>query len=130
MSSLFGGGNSLRSKLTIVVLLTTGVALLTMTTALLHRDLSHYWDALAADLNTEAGILALSTAPAMAFDDRRTAQRNLSALSAKPAVLTATLYGIDGQLYASYERTGAQPPPAQFESKTSAASTLVRPPVS
>jgi len=117
MSSLFGGGNSLRSKLTIVVLLTTGVALLTMTTALLHRDLSHYWEALAADLNTEAGILALSTAPAMAFDDRRTAQRNLSALSAKPAVLTATLYGIDGQLYASYGRTGAQPPPAHFAAR-------------
>jgi PAS domain S-box-containing protein len=109
-----GSARSLRGKLTLVVLLTTAIALLTMTTALLHRDLTQYWRSLAADLDTEAGILALSTAPAVSFDDQRAAQRNLSALSAKSAILSAALYTADGQLYARYVRPGAQPPPARL----------------
>jgi len=116
-----GAVRSLRGKLTLVVLLTTAIALLTMTTALLRRDLVQYWHSLAADLDTEAGILSLSLAPAVAFDDRRTAQRNLSALSAKSAILTAALYTVDGQLYASYARSDAQAPPARFAAQDGAA---------
>ncbi|HXS30116.1 MAG TPA: CHASE sensor domain-containing protein, partial [Steroidobacteraceae bacterium] len=106
---------SLRGKLTVVVIATTAVALLTMTLALLHRDLENYRDSLAADLNNEAGILALLTAPAMAFDDQRVAERNLAALSAKPAILSAALYRPDGGLYASYVRAGKAPPPARLD---------------
>ena len=110
--SLFGSLSSLRGKLTLVVIVTTAVALLTMTVALLHRDLESYRDSLAADLTNEAGILSLLTAPAMSFDDQKVAERNLAALSEKPAVLTAALYRPDGKLYASYVRDGADPPPA------------------
>jgi len=113
--SAFGSMASLRGKLTVVVIATTAVALLTMTLALLHRDLENYRDSLAADLNNEAGILALLTAPAMAFDDQRVAERNLAALSAKPAILSAALYRPDGGLYASYLRAGAAPPPARLD---------------
>ena len=110
--SLFGSLSSLRGKLTLVVIVTTAVALLTMTVALLHRDLESYRDSLAADLTNEAGILSLLTAPAMSFDDQKVAERNLAALSEKPAVLTAALYRPDGKLYASYVRDGADPPDA------------------
>ncbi|HYP79123.1 MAG TPA: CHASE sensor domain-containing protein, partial [Steroidobacteraceae bacterium] len=111
LHSSFGSMASLRGKLTVVVIATTAVALLTMTLALLHRDLENYRDSLAADLNNEAGILALLSAPALAFDDQKVAERNLAALSAKPAVLSAALYLPDGRLYASYVRPATAPPP-------------------
>jgi hypothetical protein len=119
--SVFWRARSLRGKLTLVVLLTTAIALLTMTTALLRRDLTQYWRSLAADLETEAGILTLSIAPALAFDDRVAAQRNLSALSAKAAILSAALYDADGRLYSQYIRPGSQPPPQEYEAGDSSA---------
>ncbi|MEO6185500.1 MAG: PAS domain-containing sensor histidine kinase, partial [Steroidobacteraceae bacterium] len=73
LRSLFGGFTSVRGKLTAVLVLTTVAALLTMTVALLHRDLTDYRRSLEADLNTQAGILAQLTAPAIAFDDQRVA---------------------------------------------------------
>jgi PAS domain S-box-containing protein len=108
---VLGGFSSLRGKLTVVILATTTIALLTMTVALLHRDLREYRRTLATDLTTEAEIIALLTAPAMEFDDQKVAERNLSALSVKPAVMNAALYAVDGSLYASYSRAGATPPP-------------------
>jgi PAS domain S-box-containing protein len=111
LRSMFGSFSSLRGKLTAVILTTTAVALLTMTVALLHRDLTEYRRSLASDLTTDAEIIALLTAPAMEFNDPRVAERNLAALSAKPAVMNAALYSVDGSLYASYSRDGAAPPP-------------------
>jgi PAS domain S-box-containing protein len=113
LRSMFGSFSSLRGKLTVVILATTTIALLTMTVALLQRDLTEYRRNLAADLTTEAEIIALLTAPAMEFDDQKVAERNLAALSAKPAVTSAALYSVDGALYASYSRDSAMPPPAQ-----------------
>lgn len=94
-----------------VILATTAVALLTMTVALLHRDLTEYRRSLAFDLTTDADIIALLTAPAIEFNAPQVAKRNLAALSAKPAVMNAALYSIDGSMYASYSREGSAPPP-------------------
>jgi PAS domain S-box-containing protein len=54
----------------------------------------------------------------MAFADRDAAQRNLSALSAKPAILSAALYRVDGQLYAQYVRPGASSPPLEYSAQS------------
>ncbi|MEO6080014.1 MAG: ATP-binding protein [Steroidobacteraceae bacterium] len=115
LRSTFGSLSSVRGKLTVVVLVTTAIALLSMTVALLLRDLSGYRESLLTDLTTEADIMALLTAPAMDFDDQPVAERNLRALSAKPALLTAALYSVDGNRYASYVREGAQAPPARLQ---------------
>ena len=105
---------SVRWKLMIVALITTGIALLVSSVTLLTRDLAAYRAGLTADLATEARILALSTGPALAFDDRATADRNVEALTARPAVLVAAIYDAQGRLYASYVRSGATPPPQAF----------------
>jgi PAS domain S-box-containing protein len=111
---LFGHAASVRGQLVRVVLLTTALALLTMTAALLYRDLTDYRQAQVGDLGTEAGIISLVTVPALQFDDRRAAERNLAALSEKPNVLAAALYSADGALYASYVRDGATQPPGRL----------------
>ncbi len=96
------------------MLLTTAIALMVAGAAMLTHDLvesRHNW---AADLATEAQILALSTAPALAFDDHDVAVRNLAALQARSAVRAAALYSPTGRLYAQYVRPGEELAPAEL----------------
>jgi signal transduction histidine kinase/ActR/RegA family two-component response regulator len=103
--------NSVRAKLIRIVLSTTAIALIVAAIAMLTYDLSNYRQSVVAGLAAEAGILALSTAPAVAFDDHAVALRNLSALQARPAIRVAAVYGTGGRLYAFYVRPGQLPPP-------------------
>ena len=105
---------SVRGKLIAVVVATTIIAVLVAGVAMLSHDLTVYRKSWLSDLSTQANILALSTAPALLFNDRDTATRNLSALQARPAVLVAALYNRNGALYAHYVRPGATMPPASL----------------
>jgi signal transduction histidine kinase/ActR/RegA family two-component response regulator len=93
-----------------VVLVTTAIAIGLAGLAMLTHDLLVYRASWAADLSTEAAILALSTAPALEFDDHDLAERNVSALQARRGVLAAALYTANGDLYASYVRGNAELP--------------------
>ena len=97
----------MRGKLMGVVAITTTAALLISATVTLLRDLSRYRESQAAELTTEADILAFTAGPALAFDDRDTAERTLAALRTRPAVLVAGLYDANGVLFARYVRAGA-----------------------
>ena len=119
MRGLLTPRRSVRWKLMGVVLITTAMALLVAGAALLTRDLASYRRTFSGDLATEASILALSTAPALAFDDRLTAVRNLAALRARRGVLAAAIYLADGSLFAEYTRPGAEPPPARLAAMVS-----------
>jgi len=103
--------NSVRAKLIRIVLSTTAIALIVAAIAMLTYDLSNYRQALVSGLSAEAGILALSTAPAIQFDDRAVALRNLTAMQARAAIRVAAVYGTGGKLYAFYARPGQRPPP-------------------
>jgi PAS domain S-box-containing protein len=102
---------SVRGKLMRVVLVTTAIAVAVAGIAMLTHDLTAYRQSWAVDLSNEAAILALSTAPALAFDDHVVAERNLSALRARPRVKVAAIYSQDGNLYASYVRENESAPP-------------------
>jgi len=101
-----GVRRTMRSKLMGVVAATTTAALLISATATLLRDLNRYKESQVAELTTEADILAFAAGPALAFDDRTTAQRTLAALRARPAVLVAGLYDANGVLFARYGQVG------------------------
>jgi signal transduction histidine kinase len=116
MSSFGMARRSVRGKVMSVVLLSTAIALLVAGGAMLTHDLSvyrHYW---ASDLATEAGIIASSSTPALAFDDHAAAERALRTLKARSEVLVAALYGADGQLYADYGRAADQSIPSHAPS--------------
>ncbi len=105
---------SVRGRLMSVIFVTTAIALLFAGIAMLVRDLTvyrHNWD---NEIHSEAQIIALSTAPALAFDDHGLAARNLGALRANAAILAAGLYRANGALYAEYFRRGEAPPPARI----------------
>jgi PAS domain S-box-containing protein len=96
--------HSISGRLMFVVLLTTVLALLVAGAGLLVTDLRDSRRAWADDASTEAGILALSVAPALSFDDRAAAVRTLNALQAKPSIAVAALYTPQGDLYTYYAR--------------------------
>ena len=107
---------SVRSKLLGIVLLTTGLALLVSGVAMLLHDLAVHRETSAADLRTQASILALSTAPALAFDDQAIAERNLAALQARPDIVAAAIYTRSGDIYAQFARAAEIAPPARLDS--------------
>jgi hypothetical protein len=102
---------SVRAKLMRVVLLTTALALTVSGVAMLWHELYVYRTAWAADISSEAAIVALSTVPALAFDDRAGAERNLNALEIRRRVMVAALYLPNGTIFASFVRQGQAPPP-------------------
>jgi PAS domain S-box-containing protein len=88
------------------MLTTTVVALGSAGAALLFTDLRDSRAVWTEDLRTEAAILSLAVQPALSFDDREAAQRNLSALQARASIRSAALYRDDGTLFAEYTRPG------------------------
>jgi signal transduction histidine kinase len=104
---------SVRAKLMRVVLLTTALALTVSGIAMLWHELYVYRTAWAADISSEAAIVALSTVPALAFDDHAGAERNLKALETRRRVMVAALYLPNGTIFASFVRQGQAPPPPQ-----------------
>ena len=111
LPSFVGVRRTVRGKLMRVVLITTLIALCVAGVAMLTVDLNRYQKSWTSDLTTEASILAVSLAPALAFNDHEAAVRNLSALKARSRVMAAALYAADGSLYASFVRDGATPLP-------------------
>jgi PAS domain S-box-containing protein len=106
-------------KLMVFALLTTTIALLVAGIALVLHDLRENRQSWASDLATEGSILALSSAPALAFDDRQSAEQNLAALQVRPSVRVAALYTPDGHLYVRYARPGEAPAPVAAPSAPS-----------
>jgi signal transduction histidine kinase/ActR/RegA family two-component response regulator len=106
---------SVRGKLMRIVVLTTAIALLAAGVGMLTHDLTVYRDSWVADLDTQATILATSTASALVSGDHSVADRNVSALSVRPTVLVTALYTANGKLYASFVRPGEAPPPLQLQ---------------
>lgn len=124
---------TVRRKLLVVVIVTTGLALLAAAVAITIYDLRIARHAFLANLDTHASILSLSTAPALAFDDRETAQRDLEALSAGPSIVSAALY-VDGRRYASYAQRPRDVlpetlPPQRIDERGGRALVEVRTPV-
>jgi signal transduction histidine kinase/CheY-like chemotaxis protein len=99
---------SVRSKLILMALATTLVALLSASIAMLLYDLrtfQRYW---VDDLMTQADIIASVTAPALAFNDARTAQQNLAVLRVRPQILAGAIYSSSGTRFASYTQGGSE----------------------
>jgi len=99
---------SVSQKLLALVLLSTLAALLVAIAAMVAYDLRLYHQSWIADLNTQAELLARTTAPALAFDDARVAKENLELLRYRPKVRAAAIYNARGGLFASYAGDGQE----------------------
>jgi signal transduction histidine kinase/CheY-like chemotaxis protein len=93
---------SVRSKLILMAVSTTLVALLASSIAMLLYDMRTFKQYWVDELMTQADIIASVTAPALAFNDARTAQQNLAVLRARPQILAGAIYTASGSRFAAY----------------------------
>src|SRR5688572_9958218 len=102
---------SLRLKVTALVLAITIMALALTALALALYDLRAYERQSSQDLLSQAEVLGRAAAPALSFNDQRSAEKDLSVMQVRPRVLAAALYPREGRLFATYSRPG-RPAPA------------------
>ena len=93
---------SIRWKLKLIIMLTSGIALLFASAALMFKDITETRQNLRNDLASLAQVIGANSIGAIVFNDRVTAETNLAALSAKPYVVLACIYDRDGQPFAVF----------------------------
>jgi len=109
---------SFRAKLILQAMLAATVALVLALVAIASYDLLHDRQRVAESLDNYAEQLAPMVATAMAFDDAETAQQSLAVLANDPQILAASVYELDGSLFASYARSGAELAPLGSDTLT------------
>src|SRR5215470_15077239 len=97
---------SIKRKLTLLVMLTTTVALLVAAVQFILNDFRDYRRRSINDLIVLERIFGENCTSALEFDDSKTAAQILSALQAKPNVLAAAVYSKEGKLFAPYMAAG------------------------
>lgn len=99
---------SIRYKLLVLVLGTNLVALIVTGTVFLIYDLRNYREMWVNELVTQGDILSRATAPALEFDDPKSANVYLALIEARPQITAAAIYNARGKLFAQYQSRDAQ----------------------
>ena len=97
----------IREKLIIIVMMTSTSALLLAGVGVSISDAILFRGYLERDLAALAEIVADNSTAALAFNDPRVAGETLAALRARPHMVTACIYRLDGTTLARYSRAGA-----------------------
>ena len=95
---------SIKRKLVLINMSTTGVALLLVMILLVVNEYYSYRRALLDDVRVQTAMIAENSTAALAFQDRSGAQEVLSALAASPSIEQAALYTADDKTLAIYRR--------------------------
>ena len=110
----FGSSSSISAKLTRMSLMVSGLALLLAVVAFFAFDLISFRQNLIRNLETAAQIVGSNSVSALLFDDPQSAATTLEALGSSPDVVSATLVNNQGEVFASYQRPGAEKLPQSF----------------
>ncbi|RMF18991.1 MAG: PAS domain S-box protein, partial [Deltaproteobacteria bacterium] len=97
---------SIRSKLMLVIVVTSGLALGVGSAAMVAYDIGAYKRSMVKELAAQAGIIAANSSAALAFNDYESARDTLSALRNETRVHEAYLLSPDGKVFAAFQRAG------------------------
>jgi PAS domain S-box-containing protein len=100
---MIGEAQSIRRKLTGVIMLTSTTAVLLTCLGFTATGLLNLHKRRVADLSTTARLVASNSTAALTFGDRPAAREVLSALRSKPSVVAAGIYTQQGEPFARYE---------------------------
>ena len=92
----------IKRKLMLVILLTSGFAILLMGTALIFYEVGTFRRALTGNIEVLAQIIGSNSTAALAFDDHENANEILRALAAENQITAAAIYDRNGRLFASF----------------------------
>src|SRR5258706_5359195 len=101
---------SIKRKLMLITMLTSGLAVVLSSAGFLIYDLISFRNSLSQDLMTQADIIGYNSAAAMAFKDEAAATVTLSALQAKEDIVSAVFFTPDGKNF-SHPFFAESPPP-------------------
>src|SRR5258708_28923668 len=102
---------SISKKLTRMNMLVSGVALSLACGALIAYDVISLRDGMTNNLSMQGQIVGSNCNSALLFNDPKSAENTLSALSASPNVISAGIRLPDGRPFATYQRSrGARVP--------------------
>lgn len=102
--------NSIKLKVVTAIILTTVIALLVSSTAMVVYNLENYRVNTTNDLRSQARLIAKAVTPALQFDDPDSARNYLNLMENQPEVLAAAIYDERGVLMASYDPRGSDSP--------------------
>jgi signal transduction histidine kinase/ActR/RegA family two-component response regulator len=95
---------AIKHKLRLIIMATTGAALLLACAAVLVYDQIAFRESMRNELDILAEIFGSSSTAALSFGDPETAGQLLSGLRAKQPIVSACIYSVDGKLFAAYRR--------------------------
>ena len=95
---------SIRHKLTLIIMLTSTLALLLASGGFIVFELVRARSAAASEMSTVADVIGANSTAALTFWDRQAAAEVLSALRADERVLAACSYDAKGNLFSAYAR--------------------------
>ena len=94
---------SIRRKLTGMIMLTTTIAVLLTCVGFVASGLVNFRKRLLGDITATAQMISSHSTAALTFGDRHAAQEVLNALASKPSVIAAGIYTARGEPFARYE---------------------------
>ena len=98
------GQNSISTRLTWMIILVTGGALLLACSAFCLYDFISFRQTAVRNLSIQAQIVGANTASAILFNDPQSARDTLAALKASPGIIYAGIYKPDTTFFAGYWR--------------------------
>jgi PAS domain S-box-containing protein len=104
---------SLRRKIMLVIMVNTFIALCVAGIGFAEYGVYQLKKARLEDLNALASMMGTNSTASLAFKDPKAAEEVLSALTAKPHILSAVIYDPDGAPFAVYTRNASK---AQYSS--------------
>jgi two-component system, sensor histidine kinase len=93
---------SIKWKLKLIIMLTSGIALLFASGSLLYKDIVTSRKTIRDDLSGLAHVIGMNSIGAIVFNDQQTAENNLTALHAIPYIVMGCIYDRDRRLFAQY----------------------------
>ena len=106
----FGRMRSFGEKVTWLVTLTSGAAIIAVSFALAALDYANLRRETIASLEAQTMIVAMNSGAPLAFADPGSATEALSAFKARHSVALATVFDVNGAEFAAYRRTGGLAP--------------------
>ncbi len=98
---------TLKQKITALILAVSCIVLFLSSSIFVGSQIITYKRLTVGELNAIADIIASNVTAAVVFDDAASAEETLAALRAKPGIVSARIYRVDGSLFAAFEAAPA-----------------------
>ena len=96
----------IQRKLLLIILAAISASLVFVLVGIAAYEITTYRAHVIKEVTDVGDFLAVNSAPALAFDDPKTAREILQTVSATPELTVAALYAVNGKVFASYVRSG------------------------